>query len=133
MTTWIVEIVKPIKKNIILRDTEMEDEHEVREMCAREMPTYCIGSITRVLEIRHTILLSKMTGEYILVEKFGDDEQLKFRVSSLEEAETLQAQRAAALKQMVAAASDDARRLVEESIEIDNLEPDNVSLTRRLQ
>jgi hypothetical protein len=45
MQTWSIELSGTITRDIIWREVEAETEQEVREICARELPTYRVRSI----------------------------------------------------------------------------------------
>lgn len=45
MRTWSIELGGTITRDIIWRETEAETEQEVREICARELPSYRVRSI----------------------------------------------------------------------------------------
>lgn len=45
MQTWNIELSGTITRDIIWREVDAETEQEVREICARELPTYRVRSV----------------------------------------------------------------------------------------
>ena len=75
---------------------------------------------TVMLEIRHRL---RLDGDaYVVIENFGSQPEISWRVPDRTTADALITERKSLLKAMVASISDDARKAVGEALEIDNLQ-----------
>lgn len=48
MQTWSIELSGTITRDIIWREVDAETEAEVRQICAKELPTYRVRSVLLV-------------------------------------------------------------------------------------
>ena len=60
MQVWRIELGGTVTRDILWREVDAETEQEVREICARELPTYRVRSIAKALDPCSTPSTSRM-------------------------------------------------------------------------